>query len=663
MSSSLRVLIVEDSEYDAQLLVYELRQGGYVPVYERVDNCEAMASALDRQEWDLVIADYVMPHFSGLDALKLVQDRGIDIPFIIVSGKIGEEVAVQAMKAGAHDYLLKDNLTRLNFAIDRELREAAVRRERRLAEEELAATQQQLFQAQKMEAEQRFIKAFKSSSISQTIEALNSGQYIDVNERFERLTGYRRQEVIGRTPEELHLWAKPEKLLDAMDLLKTKGEIRDYEYELRTKTGKTRFVSLSAVVISLNDEPCILASITDVTERKQTEERLHLAQKMEAVGQLAGGMAHELNNQLTIIHTCMDLHAQRFPLDNFVYDTFMNIRKATEKSANLTRQLLLFGRRQPQFKTPVNLNQVIKDNLEMLDRLIGEHITIKYDLEPGLWTVYADSASLDQLLVNLVLNARDAMHKGGTLTIKPKNVKLNKERLEHSEYSKPGRYVCLTVSDTGSGIDKQILPHIFEPFFTTKEQGRGTGLGLSVVYGIIKEHGGYINVKSTARRGTTFRIFLPAFEFHAQPVKATGDAERPEQLRGHGEKILLVEDDRDLMSLTRDLLEDNNYTVHPCRCASDAESVFKREKEPFNLLISDLILPDGRGSDLARLLRQSDPSLAVLLVSGYTNDRADLERIKESGLYFQSKPYNAGTLLRKVHEVLNIPSSVKAHET
>lgn len=658
MSVSLRVLIVEDSENDAQLLVYELRQGGYDPAYERVDTCEAMANALDSQEWDLVIADYVMPHFSGLEALKLVQDRGLDIPFIIVSGKIGEDVAVQAMKAGAHDYLLKDNLTRLNFAIDRELREAAVRRERRLAEAELAATQQQLFQAQKLEAEQRFIKAFKSSSIGQTIEALNSGQYIDVNERFEQLTGYRRQEVVGHTPEELNLWAKPEKLLEAMELLKTIGEIRDYEYELRTKTGKIRFVSLSAVVISLNDEQCILASITDVTERKQTEERLHLAQKMEAVGQLAGGMAHELNNQLTIIQTCMDLHAQRFPLDNFVYDTFSYIRKATEKSAHLTRQLLLFGRRQPQFKAPVNLNQVIKDNLEMLDRLIGEDIIIKYSFEPSLWTVYADPASLDQVIVNLVLNARDAMHKGGTLTIKPKNVKLNKERLEHAGYSKPGRYVCLTVSDTGSGIDKQVLSHIFEPFFTTKEQGRGTGLGLSVVYGIIKEHDGYVNVKSTARRGTTFRIFLPAFEFHAQPVQATESPEHPEQLRGHGEKILLVEDDHDLMSLTRDLLADNNYTVHPCRCASDAESVFK-EKGSFNLLISDLVLPDGRGSDLARLLRQSSPSLAVILVSGYTDDRADLERIKESGLCFQPKPYTAGTLLRKVREVLTSP----VHET
>ncbi len=207
MDRPLKVLLVEDSDHDARLLIHELRQGGYDPLYERVETPEAMIGALEKQDWDVVIADYVMPRFSGLDALKLLQDRGLDLPFIIVSGKIGEDVAVEAVKAGAHDYLLKDNLTRLNLAIERELREAVVRREHRLAEAELAATQQKLFQVQKMEAEQRFLKAFKSSSICQTIKKLDSGQYIDVNERFEQLTGYRRKDVIDHTDEVLNLWA------------------------------------------------------------------------------------------------------------------------------------------------------------------------------------------------------------------------------------------------------------------------------------------------------------------------------------------------------------------------------------------------------------------------------------------------------------------------
>jgi two-component system cell cycle sensor histidine kinase/response regulator CckA len=652
MDRPLKVLLVEDSDHDAMLLLHELRQGGYSPLYERVETPEAMVGALEKQDWDMVIADYVMPRFSGLDALKLLQDRGLDLPFIIVSGKIGEDVAVKAVKAGAHDYLLKDNLTRLNLAVERELREAVMRRERRLAEAELAATQQQLFQVQKMEAEQRFLKAFKSSSICQTIKKLDNGQYIDVNERFEQLTGYRRKDVIDHTPEELNLWARPEHRQQMMQILKADGEVRDFEYELRTKPGKIRTGLLSAVSVMLNNEPCMLDSTIDITERKQAGERLQQAQKMEAIGQLAGGMAHELNNQLTIIQTCMDLHSQRFPLDNYVYDTFMNIRKATEKSANLTRQLLMFGRRQPQFKAPLNLNQNIKDNLKMLDRLIGEDITINYQFDPALWTVYADTASIDQILINLVLNARDAMHGGGMLTIKPKNVVLKKERSSHSGDTKPGRYVCLSVSDTGAGIDKDVLPHIFEPFFTTKELGRGTGLGLSVVYGIVKDHDGHVNVKSSNGRGATFKIFLPAFKFDTQPVQAESSPARLDQLRGNGEMILLAEDDRDLMNLTRDLLTDNNYVVHACRSIFDADFVFAREKGSFDLLLSDLILPDGRGTDLALLLRRSKPSLDVILVSGYTDDQDNLEHIKKEGLPFLPKPYTAEILLRKIAEVL-----------
>ena len=650
MDRPLKVLLVEDSDHDARLLTHELRQGGYDPLYERVETPEAMIGALEKQDWDVVIADYVMPRFSGLDALKLLQDRGLDLPFIIVSGKIGEDVAVEAVKAGAHDYLLKDNLTRLNLAIERELREAVVRREHRLAEAELAATQQKLFQVQKMEAEQRFLKAFKSSSICQTIKKLDSGQYIDVNERFEQLTG--RKDVIDHTDEELNLWARPAHRLQMMQILKADGEVRDFEYELRTKAGKIRTGLLSAVSVMLNNEPCMLDSTIDVTERKQADERLQLAQKMEAIGQLAGGMAHEINNQLTIIQTCMDLHSQRFPLDNYIYDTFMNIKKATEKSANLTRQLLLFGRRQPQFKAPLNLNQSIKDNLKMLDRLIGEDIEIDYRFDPALWTVYADAASIDQILINLVLNARDAMRGGGTLTIKPKNVVLKKERCSHSGDTKPGRYVCLSVIDTGAGIDKDVLPHIFEPFFTTKELGRGTGLGLSVIYGIVRDHDGHVNVKSSKGRGATFNIFLPAFTFETQPVQAESSPVRPDQLRGHGEIILLVEDERDLMNLTRDLLTDNNYVVHACRSVSDAEFVFAREKGSFDLLLSDLILPDGRGTDLALLLRRSKPSLAAILVSGYTDDQDKLERVKKEGLPFLPKPYASESLLRKVAEVL-----------
>jgi PAS domain S-box-containing protein len=427
------------------------------------------------------------------------------------------------------------------------------------------------------------------------------------------------------------------------------------ELKLLKKDGTHFYASLECAQVkgAIGGEGvALLIALSDITEKKRIEEENLKNARLESLGLLASGMAHELNNNLTIIQTCIDLHSQRYPVDNFIYDTFMNIKKATEKSANLTRQLLLFGRRQPQFKAPLNINHNIKNNIKMLDRLIGEDVTINCFYEQDLWMINADADSIDQILINLMLNARDSMSKGGTITIRPENMTLGKKRFHPSGNAKPGRYVCLSVSDTGVGIDPQLLSRIFEPFFTTKELGRGTGLGLSVVYGIIKEHDGYINVTSEPGHGTTFEIFLPAFEFESQPGQADESLMRPAQLRGRGEKILLVEDDRDLMNLTRELLADNNYVVHACRGVSDAEIIFAREKEGFDLLISDIILPDGRGTDLALQLRQRQPSLGVILTSGYADDRANMERIQQQGLSFLTKPYTAEKLRRQIYEAM-----------
>ena len=292
MEKSLRVLLVEDSEHDARLLLYELQREGYEPLYERVETGEAMANALDRQEWDLIIADYVMPHFSGLDALKLVQDKGLDIPFIVVSGKIGEDVAVEAMRAGAHDYILKDNLTRLNLAIGRELREAVVRRERRQAERAL----------------------------------------------------------------------------------------------------------------------------------EESEERFRQAQKMDAVGQIAAGMAHEINNRLTVVLGHIDLCLERVPPKNLLRQSLMTVRKNIQLAGRLSNKLLLFGQKQLQFKTPINLNHNIKEMRDMMKRrLIDESIDLRFCLSRNLWQVYADSPNMDQVIINLILNARDAIPDGGSITVKTEN--------------------------------------------------------------------------------------------------------------------------------------------------------------------------------------------------------------------------------------------------
>ncbi len=518
MEKSLRVLLVEDSEHDARLLFYELQRGGYEPLHERVETGETMANALDRQEWDLIIADYVMPHFSGLDALKLVQDKGLDIPFIVVSGKIGEDVAVEAMRAGAHDYILKDNLTRLNLAIERELREAVVRREHRQAERAL----------------------------------------------------------------------------------------------------------------------------------EESEERFRQAQKMDAVGQIAAGMAHEINNRLTVVLGHIDLCLERVPPKNLLRQSLVTVRKNIQLAGRLSNKLLLFGQKQLQFKTPINLNHNIKEMRDMMKRrLIDESIDLRFCLSRNLWQVYADSPNMDQVIINLILNARDAIPDGGSITVKTENAWISKNGETGAPAPKgKDRYVCFTISDTGSGMSDSVLPHIFEPFFTTKGRGQGTGLGLSVVYGIIKSHGGRIDVVSCPGEGSTFKIFLPAIK--QKKIGIVPGQFDSEQYDGMEERILLVEDDPEVLSLTRKVLKKNGYLVYSCRTMAEALVVFEQEKGCFDLVLCDVILPDGKGTDLLVRLKDIQPTLNALLVSGYADDRETLDRLKLQGIPFLPKPYTFSDLLRQI---------------
>jgi signal transduction histidine kinase/ActR/RegA family two-component response regulator len=385
-----------------------------------------------------------------------------------------------------------------------------------------------------------------------------------------------------------------------------------------------------------------------------TQQQLLQSQKMEAIGQLAGGIAHDLNNQLTVIQGSVDLNLNKLIPDERVYRDLLRIRRATERSANLTRQLMLFGRKQPLFKVPLNVNNNISELQEMLKRLISEDVQIDLDLADCLYIVRADATNLDQVVINLVLNARDAMPDGGRILIGTENVQVNEDYLSHmSSPSVPGNYVRISVSDNGIGISEDVRVHLFEPFFTTKEPNKGTGLGLSVAYGIIKAHQGWINVVSQPGQGATFEVYLPTISEDIQVHDNQPISKVKVAIKNNGEKILLVEDELDVLSLTKELLTDNGYQVLTSTTVAETLQVFEKEKDLLDLVICDVVLPDGRGVDLVHRLLERQNKLKVLMVSGYAGDRSRMDEILRDHWGFLSKPFTRENLLQWVQEVLS----------
>lgn len=385
-------------------------------------------------------------------------------------------------------------------------------------------------------------------------------------------------------------------------------------------------------------------------EKEKIQAQLLQAQKMEAIGTLAGGVAHDFNNLLTTIQGYIDLTMMEVDEMDPLYGDLKQIRLAAMRAADLTRQLLLFSRKQPMEFTPLNINSTVDDLLKMLDRLIGEDITINIDLEPDSWTVRADAGNIEQVIMNLAVNARDAMPEGGKLTIKTENVTLNEEHSKVIPEARPGKFVCLSVEDTGVGMDKETIQHIFEPFFSTKEAGKGTGLGLSVVYGIVKQHEGWINVYSEPGRSSTFKVYLPAFSIKVE--EETKETISLRELQGSGKRILLVEDEEGVRGFATRVLRENGYVVFEAVDAREALDIFEKEKGNFHLVFSDVVLPDKSGLELVDQLLSRKPEFRILLSSGYVDQKSQWSAIRERGFQFIQKPYNLPDLLRAIREAV-----------
>ncbi len=496
------------------------------------------------------------------------------------------------------------------------------------------------------QSEERFAKAFGSSPEGISISTQKEGRLLEVNDAYVRMMGYERSELIGKSVKELNLWAPGERE-QVMAKLQESGAVRDYNTTYRTKEGRIREAQISIDQIQVQDEPCLLVTIRDVTESRLMEQQLRAAQKMEAVGRLAGGVAHDFNNVLMIISGAAQM-MKSGTHDDRKARYLSQIQSATEKATSLTRQLLAFSRQQVLRPDILDLNIVVSELWNILPRLLGEDVETVLHLASDLGRVSADRGQIEQVIMNLAVNARDAMPEGGKLIVETANAELDGTTLGPLGAENPtGDFVMLAVTDTGVGMDAETQAKIFEPFFTTKEVGKGTGLGLATAYGIVKQSAGYITVYSQPGLGTTFKVYLPRVREKATSLPVAGS--RP--VAGGTETLLLVEDEPALRELVSESLRSTGYTVLEAGNRREALDICRSHQGPIHVLISDVVLPGGGGPDLAKVALETRPDLRVIYMSGYTDRVVGSELIGGNAIFLQ-KPFSLEVLAGKLRSLL-----------
>jgi PAS domain S-box-containing protein len=497
-------------------------------------------------------------------------------------------------------------------------------------------------------SEEKFFKAFHSLPVSLSITSMSDGRILDANERFVRLTGFSREEALGHTTLELGLWPRPEARREWQEQLLREGRVVDREVEIAHRSGPPRTVLLSAEMIDLHGELCVLSCGRDVTEQRLLEAQLRQAQKMEAIGRLAGGVAHDFNNLLSVIIGYSDMLYEELGPAGHLRRRVEQIRGAADRAASLTRQLLAFSRQQMLSQRVLDLNTVIREISRLVERLVGEDVRVVLELEATLGSVKADGSQLEQVIMNLAVNARDAMPHGGRLVFRTRNSDLTES--PDKRYSvRPGQYVELEVTDTGCGMDGETLERIFEPFFTTKEMGKGTGLGLATVYGIVKQSGGYIWAASQPNRGASFHILLPRVEESPDsPPESPTSADLP----GGSGTILLTEDEDSLRELTAEFLREAGYHVLLARDGAEAYEIAREYEGAIDLLLTDVVMPRMNGPALAEQLHHLRPATPVLFISGYSGEPYDTPHALGPGSQVLAKPFRREQLLQAVREVM-----------
>ncbi|MEX2382483.1 MAG: response regulator [Opitutales bacterium] len=763
---SLRVLFVEDSERDARLLKRQMEREGYTLVSERVETAEAMRSALENQEWDVVLSDYRLPHFSARAAQEVLKESGIDLPFIVISGTIDEEIAVESLKAGAHDFVMKGSLARLIPSIERGIGDAVARRER-------AA-----FEAAKKEGEARFQALIESTSDVVSILS-EEGIILYESSAITRIFGYTPEELVGKCAFDFfHPNDKEESLILFQDLLNHPGEERTHTARFLSKEGSWKSIEVSArnllhdpavrgIVANSRDitrrrraeedlrqseerfrlaamatqeaiwekdlasgkitwaanffeffhfdpndvepshewwlrridlmdrkriessfcaalessahfwmeeydflcgngmirtvidrgyiqysetgEPVrIVGAMMDITDKKRLEAQLRQVQRLDSIGRLASGIAHDLNNILTPIQMGADLLRAK-PLEDSTLALVNTISDSAKRGAGIVRQILTFARGVAEDRSILQPATLLHEMHQMLREIFPRNIEIIVAIPQNLPAIRADATQLHQVLMNLCVNARDAMPGGGKLSISATKTDLGRTCQNLHPEAKPGQYIILTVGDTGEGIHPDVIEKLFDPFFTTKGPGQGTGLGLPTVLGIIRSHHGFITVESELGTGTVFRIYLP--------VTHEGEPESPEKapdpgIHGNGELILVVDDEEFVRHLAQKALSKNGYQVIEAANGKEAAELFTKNADKIAIVLTDIMMPVMDGIALTRIIREQNPALPVITCSGLGH-RKYQEPLRDLNVHaFLEKPYSIDQLLNIIRDEL-----------